>query len=46
VTEQLKKLAAILRERAAQNEKRNLIKCAQAAQAALGLALLRRKIGW
>lgn len=45
MTEQLRKLAALLRERAVQNEKRKLVKCAQAAQAALGLALLRQKIG-
>lgn len=45
MTEQLRKLAAMLRERAVQEEKRKLVKCAQAAQAALGLALLRQKIG-
>jgi len=45
MTDQLRKLAALLREQAAKNEKKKLVKCAQAAQAALGLALLRQKIG-
>ncbi len=45
MTEQLRKLAALLRERADQNKKTKLVKCAQAAQAALGLALLQQKIG-
>jgi hypothetical protein len=43
--EQLRKLAAKLREQAARREKNKVVKCAQAAQAALGLELLRRKIG-
>jgi len=45
MTEQLKKLAAMLRKRAAQDETRKAVKCAQAAQATLGIALLRQKIG-
>lgn len=45
MTEQLRKLAAMLRKHAEQVEQCKLVKCAQAAQAALGLALLRQKIG-
>jgi len=45
MNEQLRKLAALLRARAKHNEKNKVVKCAQAAQAALGLQLLRKKLG-
>lgn len=43
--DELRKLATLLREKAAQNQQDKLVKCAHIAQAALGLELLRRKIG-
>jgi hypothetical protein len=41
----LRKMAAHLRELAKKREETKLVKCAQAAQALIGLATLRRKIG-
>lgn len=42
---ELRKLAAHLRKLAKEREKTKLAKCAQAAQALIGLEILRRKIG-
>jgi hypothetical protein len=42
---ELRKLAKLLRERGEKRGKDKVVKCAQVAQAALGLELLRRKIG-
>lgn len=43
--DELRKLAKLLRETSGKKEKEKVVKCAQVAQAALGLELLRRKIG-
>ncbi len=43
--DQLRKLAALLRKKDEEKKKKKVIKCAQIAQATLGLELLRRKIG-
>jgi len=43
--DQLRKLAAKLREDAIKESERNTIKCAQIVQAAVGLEVLRQKIG-
>ena len=42
---ELKKLAAYLRKLAVERKQAKLVKCAQAAQALIGLTILRRKIG-
>jgi hypothetical protein len=42
---ELKKLAAVLREAAKTAEQQHHIKCAQVVQASIALELLRRKIG-
>lgn len=42
---ELKKLAALLRERVKVMESNKTVKCAQVAQAAVALGILRRKIG-
>jgi len=41
----LRKMAAMLRDMKKQREETKLVKCAQAAQAIIGLTTLRRKIG-
>lgn len=41
----LRKLAAYLRKLASEQKRTKLVKCAQAAQALIGLTILRRKIG-
>jgi hypothetical protein len=43
--DELRKLAAFLRERAKTADTNKTVKCAQVVQAALGLETLRRKIG-
>lgn len=42
---ELRKLAALLRKRAKTEDTSKTVKCAQVVQAALGLEILRRKIG-
>lgn len=42
---ELRKLAALLRERTTEVETKKMVKCAQVAQASIALELLRRKIG-
>lgn len=42
---ELKKMAAHLRKIAAEQKQAKLVKCAQIAQALIGLTILRRKIG-
>jgi len=43
--DQLRKLAVRLREEAEKESKRDNVKCAQIVQAAVGLEVLRQKIG-
>jgi len=43
--DELRKLAALLRERAKTTKTNKIVKCAQVAQAALGLGILRQKLG-
>lgn len=43
--EQLKKIASLLREKAAAAEADKQVKCAQLVQAAVGLEFLKQKIG-
>ncbi len=43
-SETLKKLAADLREQAAQEERQRMVKCAQVLQAARALVLLQEKV--
>ncbi len=42
---ELRKLAAHLRKLSVEQKRMKLVKCAQAAQALIGLTILRRKIG-
>jgi hypothetical protein len=41
----LRKLAALLRKKAAQYDQQQTIKCAQIIRGAVGLTLLKRKLG-
>jgi hypothetical protein len=42
---ELRKLAALLRKMSEEHKDKKLVKCAQVAQAATALVLLKRKIG-
>jgi len=42
---ELRKLAARLRKLASEQKQTKMVKCAQVAQALIGLTILRRKIG-
>jgi len=43
--DELRKLAEVIRQQAAEYEKRKLIKCAQILRGTIGLNLLKRKLG-
>ena len=42
--DELRKIAALLREKSKEQGKQRVVKCAQAAQAMIGLATLHKKI--
>lgn len=42
---ELRKLAALLRQKTAEDKQRKLVKCAQIVRGHVGLAILRKKLG-
>jgi hypothetical protein len=43
--DELRKVAALLREKVAEEKQRKFIKCAQVVRGHVGLAILRKKLG-